>query len=99
MQGHTAANMVPVVASKRIEIEILFDKEGEEKQRTKFYGRSFITDNTGGLIKEAKDGSDIISAEIDIHANRSIRSAWGLFRDRRPEMYGIIRTKDGQLQM
>ena len=99
MQGHAAANMVPVVASNRFGTEILLDKQGREKQRIKFYGRSFITDETGALVIEAKDGSDIISAEIDVSANRSIRAAWGLFRDRRPEMYGVIRTKDGHLQM
>jgi N-carbamoylputrescine amidase len=99
MQGHAAANMIPVVASNRFGTEILVDKEGREKQRIKFYGRSFITDETGAIVREAKDGSDIISAEIDIFANRSTRAAWGLFRDRRPEMYGILRTKDGQLQM
>lgn len=99
MQGHAAANMVPVVASNRYGTEVLLDASGKEKQRITFYGRSFITDNTGALVKEAKSGSDIISAEIDIAANRSARAAWGLFRDRRPEMYGILKTKDGQLPM
>ena len=52
-----------------------------------FYGRSFITDNTGEIIAEAKDGTDIIlSSKIDVEANRATRAAWGLFRDRRPEL-------------
>lgn len=97
MQGHAAANMVPVVASNRIGTEILLHPDGTERQRITFYGCSFITDNTGALIQEAKDGDDIISAEIDIHQNRQIRAAWGLFRDRRPEMYGTLLTKDGQI--
>ncbi len=91
--------MVPVVASNRFGTEILLDADGKEKQRIKFYGRSFITSETGAIIKEAKDGSDIISAEIDPASNRNIRAAWGLFRDRRPEMYGTLRTKDGHLPM
>jgi N-carbamoylputrescine amidase len=99
MQGHAAANMVPVVASNRYGTEILLDKNGNEKQRISFYGRTFITDETGAILKEAKNGSDIISAEIDVVANRSVRAAWGLFRDRRPEMYGILKTKDGHLAM
>lgn len=99
MQGHAAANMVPVVASNRYGTEILLGADGKEKQRIKFYGRSFITDQTGAILKEAKSGSDIIVAEIDANANRSVRSAWGLFRDRRPEMYQTLRTKDGNMQM
>ena len=97
MQGHAAANMVPVVASNRIGTEVLLNEDGTERQRITFYGCSFITDNTGALIREAKDGNDIISAEIDIHENRAIRAAWGLFRDRRPVMYGTLLTKDGEL--
>ena len=95
MQGHAAANMVPVVASNRYGTEILLGDDGKEKQRITFYGRSFITDETGAILKEAKDGYDIISAEVDIIANRSARHAWGLFRDRRPEMYSVLKTKDG----
>lgn len=38
---------------------------------------------------------DIIVTEVDVEANRETRSAWGLFRDRRPELYGILKTKDG----
>mmetsp|Transcript_18974 Transcript_18974/g.26709 ORF Transcript_18974/g.26709 Transcript_18974/m.26709 type:complete len:481 (+) Transcript_18974:133-1575(+) len=101
MQGHAAANMVPVVASNRIGTEILLDDNGEEKQRIRFYGRSFITDETGAIVKEAKDGTimDIITSEIDVEANRATRSAWGLFRDRRPELYHVLKTKDGHLPM
>jgi N-carbamoylputrescine amidase len=99
MQGHAAANMIPVVASNRFGTEILLDEHGKEMQRIAFFGRSFITDEAGAIVKEAKNGSDIISAEIDVVANRSARAAWGLFRDRRPEMYGVLRTKDGHLPM
>ena len=91
--------MVPVVASNRMGTEILLNDKLEEQQRITFYGRSFITDNTGAIIEEA-DGSlsvDIISAEIDVEANRSERAAWGLFRDRRPDLYDILKTKDGFL--
>lgn len=98
-QGHAAANVVPVVGANRIGTEILLDKDGKEKQRIAFYGRSFITDVKGAIVTEAKNGADIISAEVDVIANRSIRAAWGLFRDRRPGMYGIIKTKDGHQPM
>jgi len=100
MQGHAAANMVPVVASNRYGTEILLRKDGiTEQQRITFYGRSFITDETGAKVAEAvmEEGNPIsvITSSIDPEANRSTRLAWGLFRDRRPELYRILQTKDG----
>ena len=90
--------MVPVVASNRYGTEILLDGT-TEKQRITFYGRSFITDETGAKVQEAvmEDGNPIavISSSIDPEENRSTRLAWGLFRDRRPELYKILQTKDG----
>ena len=93
--------MIPVVAANRIGTEILMDNYGNEKQRIHFYGRSFITDETGDIIKEADSSLDvdIISSKIDVHQNRMTRAAWGLFRDRRPELYGILKTKDGVHEM
>lgn len=92
--------MIPVVASNRYGTEVLLNSDGSEKQRITFYGRSFITDNTGEIIAEAKDGADtILSGEIHIEENRATRAAWGLFRDRRPELYGILKTKDGSQMM
>ena len=93
--------MVPVVASNRYGTEILLRKDGTtEQQRITFYGRSFITDETGGKVAEAGEvGPDdpvaVITSSIDPSANRSTRMAWGLFRDRRPELYGVLQTKDG----
>ena len=92
--------MVPVVASNRYGTEILLEKDGTtEKQRITFYGRSFITDETGAKVAEAvmEDGNPIavIASTIDPEENRSTRLAWGLFRDRRPELYKILQTKDG----
>eukprot|EP00536_Pseudo-nitzschia_multiseries_P010473 jgi/Psemu1/259023/estExt_Genewise1Plus.C_3200046 len=104
MQGHAAANMVPVVATNRYGTEILLQtgKDGAtcaEKQRITFYGRSFITDETGAKVAEAEmDGTNpisVVASSIDPEANRSTRLAWGLFRDRRPELYGVLQTKDG----
>ena len=101
--------MVPVVASNRHGTEILLQNDGiTERQRITFYGRSFITDETGAKVAEAvmddnNDGNNndnanpisVITSTIDSEANRSTRLAWGLFRDRRPELYGILQTKDG----
>jgi len=37
----------------------------------------------------------ILVATIDSNENRKMRSAWGLFRDRRPELYRGLTTFDG----
>jgi N-carbamoylputrescine amidase len=101
MQGHAASNMVPVVASNRFGPEVLLNDDGTEKQRITFYGRSFITDNTGAKIAECEPNSadkptSFVISEIDPEKNRHVRAAWGLFRDRRPELYGLLLTKDGK---
>ena len=91
--------MVPVVASNRTGTEILLHEDGSEKQRITFYGRSFITDETGAIVQEAKGKQNqpyvILSSTINPAQNRTTRLAWGLFRDRRPELYTILQTKDG----
>ena len=101
MQGHAAANMVPVVASNRYGTEILLRDDGTEQQRITFYGRSFITNNTGKVIRECEANSEkqpviVVVAKVDREANTNERLAWGLFRDRRPELYKVLLTKDGR---
>jgi N-carbamoylputrescine amidase len=90
MQGHAAANLVPVVAANRTGREV-----GNPTTVT-FYGSSFITDATGEKVAEAgRDDERVLVTEIDVEANRAMRAAWGLFRDRRPELYGALTTLDG----
>jgi N-carbamoylputrescine amidase len=90
MQGHAAANLVPVAAANRTGREV-----GNPTTVT-FYGSSFITDATGEKVAEAgRDDERVLVAEIDVEANRAMRAAWGLFRDRRPELYGALTTLDG----
>lgn len=85
MQGHAAANLVPVIASNRVGTEV------DDGIETTFYGSSFITDHTGAKIAEApREGETIIYAEIDLEATAKARHAWGLFRDRRPELYTSV---------
>jgi N-carbamoylputrescine amidase len=90
MQGHAAANIVPIVAANRTGREV-----GDPTEVT-FYGSSFITDATGAKIAEAgRDDERVLLATIDTEANRAMRTAWGLFRDRRPDLYGAITSLDG----
>lgn len=85
MQGHSAANLVPVIASNRVGTEC------DDGIETTFYGSSFITDHTGGKLSEApRDEEAIIYAEIDLAATAQARHSWGLFRDRRPDLYGSV---------
>ncbi len=85
MQGHAAANMVPLVASNRI------GREEGETCSLEFYGSSFIADHTGAKVEEAGEkDEEILLHEFDLAAIRAERTGWGLFRDRRPEHYGPI---------
>lgn len=91
MVGHSAANMVPVIVSNRIGVEKF------EKSEITFYGSSFITDNSGEVLQRAnKTDRQIITEKFDLDEFKRIRHSWGLFRDRRPDLYGVILTKDGK---
>ncbi len=90
MQGHSGANMVPVVASNRTGAETI------ENTTMTFHGSSFITDNKGALVAQLdRTAEGTISAEIDLDQMANERHAWGLFRDRRPDRYHTILTSDG----
>ena len=91
MQGHAAANMMPVIASNRV---------GTEKLSTEitFYGSSFIADQTGALVAEMDRASEgVITVSFDLDAVALQRAGWGLFRDRRPDLYGALVTSDGKI--
>ena len=85
MQGHAAANIMPVIASNRICTET----EGDSFMT--FYGSSFITDETGALAAEAdRESETVLTATFDLDAIARKRREWGVFRDRRPEMYETL---------
>lgn len=90
MLGHAAANVMPLVASNRI------GTERGERWTVNYYGSSFIADHTGALLAQAdRSGEAILTASVDLAAIRQYRDAWGVFRDRRPELYGPLMTLDG----
>lgn len=90
MQGHAAANYLPVVAANRIGVE-----RGAAGD-LRFYGSSFVTGPTGEIVAElGRDEEGVILAAFDFAAIAKARASWGLFRDRRPDLYGAILTADG----
>jgi N-carbamoylputrescine amidase len=92
MQGHAAANIVPVIASNRVGTEGTDD----DPSKVTFYGTSFIADHTGAVVTEAdRSTPGVITATFDLDEVGEYRARWGLFRDRRPDLYGALATLDG----
>ena len=92
MRGHAAANNMPLMASNRIGKETAPDGRSDT-----FYGRSFIADYQGEKVQEMNRTEEGIRvAEFDLDAIGELRRSWGVFRDRRPELYGALMTLDGR---
>lgn len=96
MQGHAAANLMPVAAANRVGEEKVSPSQadGGQKSSLNFYGCSFIADNTGEkVVSLGRSEQGVICAEFDLDELAKARLEWGLFRDRRPEAYKIIAEK------
>ena len=93
MQGHAGANLMPVIAANRIgreEVVPCEENAGQSSALT-FYGSSFMTEETGEIVADAKrDTEEILLYTYDLAEIEKNRLSWGLFRDRRPKMYGGI---------
>ena len=91
MRGHAAANIMPVAASNRI------GREEQQRREVTFYGSSFISDQTGQLAaKASRDGAEVVTATFDLDAVADLRRTWGVFRDRRVDLFGSLQTRDGR---
>ncbi|WP_420547283.1 N-carbamoylputrescine amidase [Curvivirga sp.] len=94
MQGHAGANLVPVVASNRVGKEVATNSDNH----LTFYGTSFIADQFGDIIKDAnRDEEAVLVAEFDLDICHEMRDSWGVFRDRRPDLYGDILKMDASI--
>lgn len=96
MQGHAAANITPVIAANRYGTETVepCEENGGQTSELCFYGTSFIADETGEIVAQASRNADaILTWQFDIGAIRKNRLDWGLFRDRRCEMYKDITSE------
>jgi N-carbamoylputrescine amidase len=90
MQGHAAANYLPLAAANRVGVE-----RGQASE-IRFYGSSFITGPTGEIVADlGREEEGVIGARFDFDEIARARASWGLFRDRRPELYGPILSADG----
>ena len=93
MQGHSAANIIPVVAANRVGSEVVTPCKENNNQASElcFYGSSFMTDQFGEIIVQAdREEETVIMSEYDFESNKEDRLSWGVFRDRRPEAYRLL---------
>jgi N-carbamoylputrescine amidase len=91
MRGHAAANILPVIASNRI------GEESSGDLSMQFYGSSFISDHVGEKVCEAdRESEAILTHTFDLAEIADYRREWGVFRDRRPDLYRTLLTLDGE---
>ena len=89
-QGHAGANLMPLIASNRI------GREDQDDYHITFYGSSFIADPFGAKLAELGEHEEgVLVHSFDLDQLEHQRSAWGVFRDRRPNLYGPLATLDG----
>lgn len=89
MLGQAALNIMPVLASNRVGLE------EEKRSSMTFFGSSFIGDEEGNLLTSASRTEEtILTHAFDLDAIAKKRRDWGIFRDRRPEMYRDILRSD-----
>ena len=90
MIGHAAANVIPVVAANRV------GREDDVNSTMTFFGSSFITNQYGEKLSElGREEEGIIYSEFDLQAIDDERRGWGVFRDRRIDLYSPLLTLDG----
>lgn len=91
MRGHAAANITPLVCSNRVGTE-----KGTLGEVT-YFGQAFIAGPRGEVLTRADATSETaITQTFDLEEIAQMRAHWGLFRDRRPDLYGPLLTLDGE---
>lgn len=89
MKGHAAANIMPLMAANRVGTE----KLGNSSMT--FYGSSFIADQHGEKVAEMnRVEEDLRYAEFDLGEIAKERYGWGVYRDRRTDLYGDLLKHD-----
>ncbi|MBQ3940963.1 MAG: N-carbamoylputrescine amidase [Oscillospiraceae bacterium] len=93
MQGHAAANIMPVIAANRIGTETVTPcpENGGQSSALCFYGSSFLTTATGAIAAAAgRDEETVLMQCYDLDDLAQQRLDWGIYRDRRPHCYGAV---------
>jgi len=94
MRGHAAANIMPLVCSNRI------GREAGSLGEVTYFGQAFIAGPKGQILERADDASNsYVLHGFDLDEIREMRAHWGLFRDRRPDLYGPLLTMDGETRL
>lgn len=89
MKGNAAANIMPVLAANRVGVEAM------GKSSMKFYGSSFIADQHGDFVTEMnREEEGIRFAEFDLSEIAKERFGWGVYRDRRTDLYEDLLKHD-----
>lgn len=89
MKGHAAANIMPLLAANRIGLE------KEKNSEMRFFGSSFIANQHGDFVGHLKrDEENLLFADFDLDAIKKERVDWGVFRDRRVDLYSPILKMD-----
>lgn len=77
-RAHAIANNVYVVAVNRVGVE----------GKLNFWGQSFVCDAFGKVLQRASSAKEeIITANLNLGNNKTIRESWGFFKNRRPDTY------------
>lgn len=85
MCGHAGANIMPVIASNR------FGEEKQDGSSMTFFGSSFIADEYGNVIEEMdRTSTGVRVVEFDLEKIAQEREGWGVYRDRRVDLYSDI---------
>ncbi|MDR3270376.1 MAG: N-carbamoylputrescine amidase [Peptococcaceae bacterium] len=91
MQGQAAANLTPLVAANRV------GTEQEDDSQITFYGSSFIAGAQGNILTQAGRADEtVLTARFNLAQLEKQRREWGVFRDRRPDLYRTLITHDGE---
>jgi N-carbamoylputrescine amidase len=87
-RAHAIANGVYVAAANRTGLE------GSPDCGLEFWGSSFIAGPFGEILAEAaRDGDEILVAEVDPRRIDEVRRNWPFFRDRRIDAYAPITAR------
>jgi N-carbamoylputrescine amidase len=87
------ANVTPIVVSNRVGHEV-----GKSCELT-FYGTSFIADESGQIVAQlGREEEGVLTHTFDLTAISQLRAEWGIFRDRRADLYKVLTTLDGNVK-